>query len=90
MLFRSWLIYESYFQIGALCPWCLLVTITTTLVFVSMLRVNLLDNNFRLSESAYRTTSGWLRAGADTLIVILIVAAMAALIFLKYGSRIFG
>ena len=90
LAFAFWLFYESYFEIGALCPWCLLVTITTTLVFVSMLRVNLLDNNFGLSESAYRSVSGWLRAGADTLLVILIVAAMAAMIFLKYGSRIFG
>ena len=33
-------------MIGALCPWCLLITITTTLVFMSMSRVNILDGNF--------------------------------------------
>jgi uncharacterized membrane protein len=88
--FAFWLFYESYFVIGALCPWCLLVTITTTLVFVSMLRINLLDGNIRLSAGGYRFTSGWLKAGADTLIVILIVLIMAGMIVLKYGSRLFG
>lgn len=88
--FAFWLFYQSYFVIGALCPWCLLVTITTTLVFVSLLRVNILDNNFRLSASSYRFLSGWLKAGADTLLVILIVLIMAAMIVIKYGSALFA
>ena len=89
-VFAFWLFYQSYFVIGALCPWCLLVTVTTTLVFVSLLRVNLLDGNIGMSASAYRSMSGWLRAGIDTLIVILIVAAMAAMIVIKYGTALFG
>lgn len=88
--FAFWLFYQSYFVIGALCPWCLLVTVTTTLVFTSLLRVNLLDNNFRLSADAYRSVAGWLKAGADTFIVILIVLIMVAMILLKYGARLFG
>ena len=41
LVFAYWLLYEAYFNIGALCPWCLLVTITTTMVFASMTRVNI-------------------------------------------------
>lgn len=51
--FALWLFYEAYFQIGALCPWCLLITATTTLVFMSMTRINILDNNFRLSPRVH-------------------------------------
>jgi uncharacterized membrane protein len=86
--FAYWLFYQSYFVIGALCPWCL--TVTTTLVFVSITRINLLDGNIPLSASAYRSISGWLRAGADTLGAIIIFAVMAAMIVLKYGSALFG
>ncbi|MCU0298796.1 MAG: vitamin K epoxide reductase family protein, partial [Candidatus Nanopelagicales bacterium] len=52
LAFAYWLFYEAYFVIGALCPWCLLITVTTTLVFMSMTRVNLLDGNLgvRLQE----------------------------------------
>lgn len=88
--FAYWLFYQSYFVIGALCPWCLTITVTTTLVFVSMTRVNFLDNNFRLSASAYRTVSSWLRAGADTLGAILLFAIMIGMIVIKYGSALFG
>ena len=55
-----------------------------------MTRINLLDGNIRLSESAYRTVSSWLRAGLDTLIVILVLAVLTAMIVIKYGSVLFG
>jgi uncharacterized membrane protein len=90
LLFAYWLFYQSFFVIGALCPWCLLITITTTLVFMSMTRVNILDGNLPLSPGAYRTLSAWLKAGADTLGVIIIFAVLAAAIVLKYGSELFG
>ncbi|HAN72313.1 MAG TPA: vitamin K epoxide reductase [Actinobacteria bacterium] len=90
LIFAYWLFAQSYFVIGALCPWCLTITVTTTLVFASMTRVNLLDGNIRLSASTYRTVASWLRAGVDTLIVILIVAALTAMIVIKYGSVLFG
>ena len=89
-LFAFWLFYESYFVIGALCPWCLLVTLTTTTVFPSLLRVNILDNNLGLSQRTYTWLTSWLRAGADTLGVIVIFAILIAMIILKYGSALFG
>ena len=88
--FAYWLFVQSYFVIGALCPWCLTITVTTTLVFASMTRINILENNFRLSESAYRSLAGWLKAGADVLGCILIFAVLTAMIVLKYGSALFG
>ena len=90
LLFAYWLFYESFFVIGALCPWCLLVTVTTTLVFVSLLRVNLLDNNLWLSARAYDSVAVWLRAGADTMIVVVFVALLLGAIVLKYGSALFA
>lgn len=90
LIFAYWLFAQSYFVIGALCPWCLTITVTTTLVFASMTRVNLLDGNIRLSAATYRTVASWLRAGIDTLIVIVIFAVLTAMIVIKYGSVLFG
>jgi hypothetical protein len=59
-------------------------------VFASMTRINLLENNFRLSASAYRTVAGWLKAGADVLGCILIFAVLIAMIVLKYGADLFA
>ena len=66
------------------------ITITTTTVFMSLMRVNILDNNLGLPPRVHQSLSSWLRAGADTLGVILIFAILALMIFLKYGSVIFG
>jgi uncharacterized membrane protein len=90
LAFAYWLFFQSYFVIGALCPWCLTITVTTTLVFASMTRINLLENNFRMSARAYRWWAGWLKAGADVVGCLLIFAILTAMILIKYGSVLFG
>lgn len=89
LAFAYWLFWQAYFDIGALCPWCFLITLTTTTVFASMLRVSLLDNTMNLPAHTWRFVAGWLRAGADTLVVILVFAIIIAMVLLRYGSAIF-
>ena len=81
-LFAWWLFYQSYFVIGALCPWCLLITITTTLVFMSMSRVNILDGNFGagITRALTPALSWWV----DVWVSVLIVAALAAAVIFRY------
>lgn len=83
-VFAIWLFFQAYFVIGALCPWCLLITVTTTLVFASMTRVNLMDNNVGLSPRAHERVVAWLRIGVDTWVVILLIAVMAAMVVFRY------
>lgn len=83
-VFAYWLLYQAYFDIGALCPWCLLITATTTLVFVSMTRINLLDNNFGLPEALHERISGWLRVGADVWITVILLAIIAGMVIARY------
>ena len=58
LLFAYWLFEQAMFEIGALCPWCLLVTLATTLVFFELTYVNIRDDNLllprRLQERAHR------------------------------------
>jgi len=90
IFFAYWLFTQAYFVIGALCPWCMLVTLTTTLVFTSMLRVNILDNNFHLPPRTHAYLSGWIRAGADVLLAILIMAVIIGMVVVKYGPVLFA
>lgn len=85
LAFAYWLFTQSYFVIGAFCPWCLLVTLTTTFVFFSMLRVNILDNNFKLSPKVYEKVSYWVHMGADIAIMVLLLAVIVAMIIFKYA-----
>jgi H+/Cl- antiporter ClcA len=84
LLFAYWLLYEAYFNIGALCPWCLLVTVTTTMVFASMTRVNIYRNTFGFSERTHLRLTRLLDAWVDQYIVILIIAIIGGMIAIKY------
>ena len=85
LAFAYWLFYQSYFNIGALCPWCLLVTFTTTTVFMTMTRINILDNNFRLSPGLHAKLSRLLALNVDSYTVLLTWATLASLIIFKYA-----
>jgi uncharacterized membrane protein len=82
-LFAYWLFYQSYFVIGALCPWCLLITVTTTLVFTSMTRVNLLDGNLGVRLQTWSRKP--LAYGADVAGTVILIAIIAAMVITRYG-----
>lgn len=90
VIFAYWLLYQSMFVIGALCPWCLLVTLSTTLVFTSMLHWNILENNLHLSAKGQATALSLVRSGAFAILVTLWVVLLVALIVLKYGPKLLG
>lgn len=80
--FAYWLFYEAYFVIGALCPWCLLITVTTTLVFVSFTRVNILEGN--LGRGTKRRLERPLDLGADAALSVILIALLAGAVLYKY------
>jgi uncharacterized membrane protein len=82
LVFAYWLFYQAYFVIGAMCPWCLLITVTTTLVFASMTRVNILEGH--LGAGTRRLLERPLRYGADAAGVIVFVAVLGAMVLYKY------
>ena len=88
LLFAGWLFSQSYFVIGAFCPWCLLVTTSTITVFSSMLRINVLDGNLPISEKLSATLTKRIHAGWDTVVVAGIFSILAIAIMAKYGNYI--
>jgi len=90
VVFAYWLFFQALYVIGALCPWCLLVTLSTTLVFTSLTHVNLRDNNLFLSERAHGVAMAALRMGLDAAVVTLWLVAVVALVFAKYGASLFA
>ncbi len=88
--FAYWLFYQSMFHINALCPWCLLVTLSTTLVFTSLTHVNIRDNNLFLSERTHHALQAGLRMGIDALVITLWLAFLVGAVVLKYGPALWG
>ena len=90
LVFAYWLFYQSMFHINALCPWCLLVTLSTTLVFSSLTHVNIRDNNLFLPPRVQNALASGLRMGLDGLIVVLWLTFIVLAILLKYGAALFA
>ncbi|MGJ6979691.1 vitamin K epoxide reductase family protein [Aestuariimicrobium soli] len=71
VVFAYWLLFQSTFVIGALCPWCLLVTVSTTFVFFSMTVWNVRAGNLYLPAGVQRRVLGWLDSGLFTAALVV-------------------
>ncbi len=90
LLFAYWLFEQAMFEIGALCPWCMLVTLATTLVFFEMTHVNIRDDNLFLPPRLQRTLVGAVDANLDLIAVVVWVLVLVLAVVLKYGEALFA
>ena len=89
-IFAYYLLYTSMFIIQALCPWCLLVVLSTTFVFFSMTRYNIREGNLYLSSRASKKAKEFVSKKYDELVLATVVVIVVAGILLKYGSSLFA
>lgn len=90
LLFAYWLFFQSVYVIQVLCPWCLVVTFTTTLIFESLLHYNLRQNNFRLSKVNNKKVQKFLDKQFDRVIVAAWIVLMVMLVVLKFGEGLWA
>ena len=85
-----WLLYQAAFDIGAVCPWCLLVTVATTFVFFEMTRINLLEGNLPLPTGVQRHLVAAARSHLDLMLVLAWILGLALLLVWHYGAALFA
>lgn len=90
LLFAYWLFFQSVYVIQILCPWCLVVTFSTTIIFETLLRYNLRENNFNLSKKSHKKVLEFLGKDYDKLITAGWIVVLIALVFIKFGDGLFG
>lgn len=88
-VFALWLLYMSYNVIGALCPWCLLVTLTTTLVWFAITRYNIRENNLYLPPKLSKKAHIFIEKEFDKVAMWTFIVIIVALIIVKYGEGLF-
>lgn len=82
LIFAYWLFFQSATQIGAVCPWCLLVTIATTFVWTSMWRINI--GAGAIKSVRWQRFGKWLFShGLDYAWIVLLLSLMVATIISK-------
>lgn len=87
-LFAWWLFFVSFFDIGALCPWCLLITVTTTLVWAGLTRLNVREGVITFPGRWGPAARRFVDHGNDWFVTIALIVLLAVAILVKYGSII--
>lgn len=89
-LFAYWLFFNSMYVIEVLCPWCLIVTFSMTMLTATITRYNLKNNIFQLSNKLHKKVAQFLEKDYDKLVVATWVVFLVALVFIKFGDALFA
>ncbi len=89
-IFSYWLFFSSVYVIQVLCPWCLLVTFSCTLMLAAITHINLRENNWNFSKNANEKIQKFLKGGYHQLVVASWLVLMVALVFIQFGEALFA
>lgn len=89
-IFAYWLFFNSLYVIQVLCPWCLVVTFSCTMMLAASTHITLRENVLRLKEKANEKVQKFLKGGFHQLIVASWIVIMVALVFIKFGVALFA
>ena len=87
-IFALWLFLDSLYVIQILCPWCLLTTLSTTIVFATLLRIVLMDNVLGLKKSHLKKVQNQLRKDYDRLFFATALVFLVILIVAQFGDAL--
>ena len=75
MVFVIWLVSQSLYVIGALCPWCMVVWAVTIPIFWQVTTDNLAGSKLSLGKSLSEiiVTLKWILIGATYLIIMALI-----------------
>lgn len=81
-----WLFFQSLYVIQVLCPWCLIVTFSTTILLETALRYNLRENTLGFNKVLNKKIQLFLDKDFDKLIVASWIVFLVVLVVLKFGN----
>ena len=89
-LFAYWLFFQSLYVIQVLCPWCLVITFTTTILFATISHYVLRENIFGFSKKLNGDIQTYLKKDYGKMLVVAWVVFLIALVVLKFGDSLFA
>ncbi len=88
-IFAYWLFFSSVYVIQVLCPWCLLVTLSTTMVFATLKHFVLRENIWNFSKHNNVIVQKYLDKDFDKVFFAAWLVLLTALVFIKFGDSLF-
>jgi uncharacterized membrane protein len=90
LLFAYWLFFNSVYVIEVLCPWCLVVTFATTILFATITHYTLQENTINLSDRAHKRVQELMARDIHKMVTAGWIVLLIALIFIKFGESLFA
>jgi uncharacterized membrane protein len=89
LLFALSLFYISTVLIQVICPWCMLVLVSTIIMFFALSKYNIRESNLYLPKKFEKKLQEFIKKDYDKLALAIIIVAIAVIIVVKYGSSLF-
>ena len=89
-IFAYWLFFNSLYAIEVLCPWCLIVTFSTTILLATITHYTLKENHFGLPDRVNARIQAILDKDIGKIITATWMVLLIALVFIKFGSALFA
>lgn len=90
LAFAYFLFSQSMFIIHALCPWCLLITVATTVVFAELTHVNIREGHLPMPARWRAKAEALVAADVDVIGWTTWLVFLAALVIARYGAQLLG
>lgn len=84
IIFAYWLFFDSVFVIQVLCPFCLMVTFSSTMIFAAITRYNILEKNLYFSLKTQAWLEKMVQKDYDKMAIAGWVVAMIALVLVRF------
>ena len=84
-IFAYWLLFQSVYVIQVLCPWCLLVTLVSTLAFAAFTHYNIVNDTFKLKGRLKDFAKTFVEKGYHQLVVASWIVIIVALVYIKFS-----
>lgn len=90
LLFSYWLFFNSVYVIQVLCPWCLVITFVTTILFSTITHFNLRENTFNFNKKMNDRVQRYLKKDLGKLFTASWILLLVVLVFVKFGDALFA
>jgi uncharacterized membrane protein len=88
--FAYWLFFNSLYAIQVLCPYCLLVTLSSTFLFETISRYNVRENTFGFKGLTKKRIQSFYSKGYDKLVLANWIVVLLLLVYIKFGKALFA
>ncbi len=87
-LFAYWLFFNSVYAIQVLCPWCLVVTFSMTILLATITRYNVMHGTFNIPKKANKQLKQLFEKDFDKLFVASWIVLLIMLVIIKFGDSL--